>query len=220
MYLRTITRRNKDGSSVRYCQLAHNAWDPERQCAKAEIVYSFGREDELDRDALSRLVRSISRFLDPADALAASASTELSFLSSRPFGGAFVLDELWKQLGIPEAIATAAKGRRLNASVERVLFALVANRALAPSSKLASLEWAMCDTALPGLSDLGGDPQVFYRAMDFLLESDDSIQREVFFSVANLFNLEVDVILFDTTSTYFETADDDGFRIRPDAATV
>jgi hypothetical protein len=212
MYLRTITRRNKDGSSVRYCQLAHNAWDPERQCAKAEIVYSFGREDELDRDALARLVRSISRFLDPADALAASASTELSFLSSRPFGGAFVLDELWRRLGIPEAIATAAKGRRLNASVERVLFALVANRALAPSSKLAALEWAACDTALPGLGDLGCDPQVLYRAMDFLLEADDAIQREVFFSVANLFNFEVDVILFDTTSTYFETSDDDDFR--------
>jgi hypothetical protein len=212
MYLRTITRRNKDGSSVRYCQLAHNTWDPERQCATAEIVYSFGREDELDRDALARLVRSISRFLDPADALAASASKELSFLSSRPFGGAFVLDELWKRLGIPEAIATAAKGRRLSGSVERLLFALVANRALAPSSKLAALEWATSDTALPGLSDLGCDPQVFYRAMDFLLEADDAIQREVFFSVANLFNLEVDVILFDTTSTYFETEDDDDFR--------
>jgi len=65
MYLRTIIRGNKDGSSVRYCQLAHNTWDPERQQARAEVVYSFGREDELDREALKRLVRSISRLLDP-----------------------------------------------------------------------------------------------------------------------------------------------------------
>ena len=48
--------------------------------------------------------------------------------------------------------------------------------------------------------------------LDFLLEADEAIQKEVFFSVANLFNLEVDVILFDTTSTYFETEDDDSFR--------
>jgi Transposase DDE domain len=48
--------------------------------------------------------------------------------------------------------------------------------------------------------------------MDFLLEADEPIQREVFFAVANLLNLEVDVLLFDTTSTWFETEEDDGFR--------
>jgi hypothetical protein len=40
--------------------------------------------------------------------------------------------------------------------------------------------------------------------MDFLLESAEEIQRSVFSAVANLFNLEVDVIFFDTTTTYFE----------------
>jgi hypothetical protein len=88
MYLRTISRRNRDGSVVRYCQLAHNTWDPVRQQARAEVVYSFGREDQLDRDALRRLVRSISRFLDPAEALEATAGSELTFVSSKPFGGA------------------------------------------------------------------------------------------------------------------------------------
>ncbi|MGO9853791.1 MAG: IS1634 family transposase [Acidimicrobiales bacterium] len=212
MYLRTITRRNKDGSSVRYCQLAHNNWDPERRQARAEVVYSLGREDQLDREALKRLVRSISRFLEPAEALEATAGTELSFLASRPYGGAYVLDCIWRRLEIPAAIAKATSGRRLSSSVERLLFALVANRALCPTSKLAALEWAVHDVALPDAVDFGADPQVFYRAMDFLLAADEVIQREVFFSVVNLLNLEVDVILFDTTSTYFETEDDDSFR--------
>jgi hypothetical protein len=212
MYLRTITRRNRDGSTVRYCQLAHNLWDAQAKQARAEVVYSFGREDDLDREALKRLVRSISRFLEPTDALEASASKELSFVCSRPYGGAYVLDQLWRRLQIPEAIAKAAAGRRVASGVERLLFALVANRALAPSSKLAALEWARSDVAIPDLGGLGADPQVFYRAMDFLLQADEAIQKEVFFSVANLFNLEVDVILFDTTSTYFETDQDDDFR--------
>jgi hypothetical protein len=93
-----------------------------------------------------------------------------------------------------------------------LLFALVANRVLAPSSKLAALEWARSDVAISDLGDLVADPQVFYRAMDFLLQADEATQKEEFFSVANLFNLEVDVILFDTTSTYFETDQDDDFR--------
>jgi transposase len=45
--------------------------------------------------------------------------------------------------------------------------------------------------------------------MDFLLDCEEEIQREVFFSVANLLNLEVDVIFFDSTSTYFEIEDED-----------
>jgi transposase len=65
------------------------------------------------------------------------------------------------------------------------------------------------DVCLPGVGELGSDPQVFYRAMDFLLDCDEEIQREVFFSVANLLNLEVDVIFFDTSSTYFETEVED-----------
>ncbi|MGE5582179.1 MAG: IS1634 family transposase, partial [Bacillota bacterium] len=55
------------------------------------------------------------------------------------------------------------------------------------------------------------------RAMDFLLEASKEIQREVFFATANLFNLEVDLIFLDTTTTYFEIEGedpDDGLRKR------
>jgi transposase len=87
--------------------------------------------------------------------------------------------------------------------VEQALFAMVANRALSPSSKLAIEQWAAEEVFL------GGDEtplhvQHFYQAMDFLLEHAESIQREVFWSTASLLNLTVDLIFFDTTNTYFE----------------
>lgn len=210
--MRAVVRHNKDGSSVRYLQLVHNVWDAQLKRARAQVIHTLGREDQLDPEALRRLVRSISRFIEPEQALIAAASPELRFLGSRPFGGAYVIDQMWQRLGIPEAIRRAAADRRISAAVERIIFTLVCNRVLAPSSKLAALEWAAEDVALPAVPDLGGDPQVFYRAMDFLLDCDEAIQREVFFQVANLLNLEVDVLLFDTTSTYFETELDDDFR--------
>jgi transposase len=212
MYVRTIQRRNKDGSIARYLQLAHNE-RTERGQVVARVIHSFGREDQLDREALARLVRSISRFLEPGEQLAAAASEELRFLVSRPFGGGYLLDALWRRLGIGSALERLARGRRVMPAVERLLFALVCNRALAPASKRAALEWAREDIHLPGVDALGGDPQVFYRAMDFLLASEEEIQREVFFAVANLLNLEVDVIFFDSSSTYFEIEDED----EPDA---
>lgn len=44
--------------------------------------------------------------------------------------------------------------------------------------------------------------------MDFLIANGDEVQGSVFFSTANLLNLEVDLLYFDTTSTYFEVEPD------------
>ena len=41
--------------------------------------------------------------------------------------------------------------------------------------------------------------------MDWLIDAAPQIEREVFWSVASLLDLEVDLLFFDTTSTYFET---------------
>src|SRR3954451_9209048 len=47
--------------------------------------------------------------------------------------------------------------------------------------------------------------------MDLLIEADTdaTVQEAVFFAVANLLNLEVDLLFFDTTSTYFERDTED-----------
>ncbi|MBM4435124.1 MAG: hypothetical protein FJ028_08500 [Chloroflexi bacterium] len=111
MYLRTIARRNKDGSVARYYQLAHNARNA-RGWSQAEVLYTFGREEELDREALARLVRSISRVLTPEQALAAGADfggsgSAVSLEMDRPvrrkwISGLGVLDHL-----LTEVAATA-----------------------------------------------------------------------------------------------------------------
>ena len=207
MYLRATPRRNRDGSVVRYLQLAHNAWDPQAKRSRVQVLYNFGREDANNRAALGRLVASVSRFLDPDQALAAAAGEGLAFVESRPLGGAWVLDGLWHRLGIDTTMRRLLAGRRLDPVAERVLFALVANRALAPSSKLAAAGWASDDVAIPGLEPTSDD--ACYRAMDWLLEIHPALEREVFHQVANLLDLEVDLLFFDTTSTYFELDEPD-----------
>jgi hypothetical protein len=206
MYLRSTPRRNKDGSEVRYLQLAHNVWDPQLRRSKVQVVYNFGREDHANREALQRLVGSVTRFLDPGAALAAAADG-LEFTESRPLGGTWVLDALWSRLGIGPAMRRLLTGRRLDDCAERVLFALVANRALAPSSKLAAARWISEDVLITGLPAASDD--ACYRAMDWLLEIKDQMEMKVFDNLADLLNLEVDLLFFDTTSTYFVTEEAD-----------
>jgi hypothetical protein len=206
MYLRSTPRRNKDGSEVRYLQLAHNVWDPAAKRSKVQVLYNFGRQDAASREALQRLAASVARHLEPGKARAAAAE-HLEFTESRPLGGTWVLDALWARLGIGPALRTLLAGRRLDTSAERVLFALVANRALAPSSKLAAARWVNEDVIIGDLPATSDD--ACYRAMDWLLEVSGALEEGIFGKVAGLLGLEVDLLFFDTTSTYFETEEAD-----------
>ena len=66
MYLRTTSRRNGDGSVVRYVQLAHNR--RVEGVTQAQVLLNLGRQDKLDPDGLRRLVASINRYLGDSDA--------------------------------------------------------------------------------------------------------------------------------------------------------
>ena len=203
MYLRETRRTNKDGSVVAYLQLAHNQRHPVTGSPVAIVIHNFGRADKVDREALRRLVVSISRFLEPTEAVAAAEGSEVEIVDARRFGGAYVLDELWHRLGIARALHLAATDRRLDGeSVERVLFALVAQRCLEPGSKLACVSWARERVALSSCPDF--DDQAAYAAMDFLLDALSEIATGIFNRTANLLNLSCDVIFVDTSSTYWE----------------
>ena len=205
MYLRTTSRRNADGSTVRYVQLAHNR--RVEGVTQAQVLLNLGREDRLDPDGLRRLVASINRYLgEPAgaDDVREAVGDALTVTDARPLGAVWLLDGLWRQLGVDTALREVLGGRRFTTDVERVLFALVANRCVDPRSKLSAAEWATHDAAIPGLTAMDEDQA--YRAMDLLIEADAQaeVQEAVFFAVADLLNLEVDLLFFDTTSTYFE----------------
>jgi hypothetical protein len=207
MFLREVKRQNKNGTQASYLQLVHNEWDPAARASRTKILYSFGRTDQVERAAIGRLIASLSRLLDPATAFKATTGSELAFLASRPVGGAHVLDGLWHRLGIDKVMGKLLKGRRLDSRVERVLFALVANRALDASSKLAAAGWVASDVHIDGLPETSDD--ACYRAMDWLLEISHDLERAVFWQVATLLDLEVDLLFFDTTSTYFELDEPD-----------
>jgi hypothetical protein len=203
MFVRTTTRRNRDGTTVSYLQLVHNEWDPAAKSSKMKVVYNFGRADQVDRAGIERLIGSLTRVLDPEAMLPGAGTPGLEFTQSRPLGGAYVLDGVWGRLGLAKALGGLLGKTRRDPITERVVFALVANRALAPASKLAATGWVNHDVHLPGLAQVSDD--ACYRAMDWLLEVEATVAKEVYHQVADLLNLEVDLLFFDTTSTYFVT---------------
>src|SRR4051794_24322558 len=215
VFVRTSIRRNSAGTPVRYLQLVHNRWDPVAGASKMQVLHSFGREDQVDRAAIERLIASLSKLLEPAAALKATVTAsapELSFVSARALGATWALDGVWRSLGLDALLVRLLGEGRRSERVERVLFGLVAARAIEPASKLATAAWLTRRSHIAGLTD-GDHGEVTedecYRAMDWLIEAAPQVEKEVFWSVASLLDLEVDLLFFDTTSTYFQVDDAD-----------
>jgi len=110
---------------VEYVQLAHNYRNPKTGRSTPEILYNFGRKDQLDLEALRRLVRSICRFLDPEEVKRVQEQLgeewPFEFLGARQLGVSWLLDQLWRRLGIDTTLECLLKSRDYALPIERLL---------------------------------------------------------------------------------------------------
>jgi len=209
MYLRTTQRRNADGSTVRYYQLAENTWDAAKGCAVARVVYNFGRADQLDVATLQRLAKSILRVVQEQQGQGVSENgTAIQLLDAWPFGGVWVLQQLWKELGIDAILRQPAGIKRSTLRLLDAIFVMVANRTLEPVSKLYCWEqWLREEVFLPRGKEL--ELHHLYLGMDLLENHKEAIEKSVYFAMADLMNADVDLIFYDTTSLHFEVDEED-----------
>jgi transposase len=220
MYLRTTRRKNKDGSTIEYYQLAHNERDPETKKPVAQIIHSFGRADELDRETLVRLCRSIARVCGlkveeseprPADKAAEGADAEKAnpskLIRTVSYGVVAIVEALWEKLGIKKTLEEIIQKNRSQRLYERALLAMTANRLCEPESKLGIWDRWLAEVYLPSCAEI--KLRQMYEAMDLLEAHHEKIEEGVFFQTADLFNLEVDLIFYDTTTASFAIDEED-----------
>lgn len=206
MYLRTTRRQNKDGSEAIYYQLAETIYNREKRRPEAHIVHNFGRAEEVDTEGLKRLASSILRVCDASDVEVLRGSVDLDEVFD--YGVILVAEAMWEELGIGPALRQHMKRKDCKVPHDRILMALAANRMDLPASKLGCFEhWLPVGVWLP--ESASWKLEQLYRAMDFLLEHIAAAEEAVFSRVANLFNADVDLIFYDTTSLYFEIDEED-----------
>jgi len=218
MYLRSTKRTNKDGSVVEYYQLAHNERHPVTRKPVAKIIHNFGRVDKLDREELVRLCRSIARVCglivtDPREEGSmpdTSLPDDLKIGKTRALGCPLVIEALWERLGLKKTLTDIVKAKGLRVPYERALLAMTANRLCDPESKLGVWDRWLSKVYLPSCNGL--KLKQMYEAMDLLYEHAAEVEKTVFFQTANLFNLDVDLIFYDTTTASFhvDMEDDPG----------
>ena len=207
MYRRETRQKRADGSMVTHLQLAESVWNPHKKRSEVRIVYNCGRADDPQTaERLRQLARSLLKRCAPEEIVAQAPQWRL--MDAWPCGALYVLEAIWHRLGIPEVIAQQLTCRKVDLAVERALFAMVANRACAPSSKLyCDEQWWREDVRIDGTETLA--LHHLYRAMDVLEAHKDAIEQALYCRRANLFNLDVELLFYDTTSLHLEIDDAD-----------
>jgi len=216
MYLRTTRQPRKHSPDVIYYQLAENYYHKARRRSETRVIYHFGRADQVDPEALRRLAQSILRVANDEriDLAARKFPPEVGIDDIEQvymYGVLYAAHALWEEVGLGPLLREKMQQDGCNAPHETALFTMTANRLARPASKLACYQrWLADDVYWPEAQGLALEH--LYRALDFLLRHIEALEQELFFRTADLFNADVDLIFWDTTTLYFEIdeEDDDG----------
>jgi len=203
MNVRRCTLKNASGGTFTYLQLVHNYRIKETGKTKTNVLMKLGREDQIEPSYVQAIIAALSKVIGKSPS---GAVPGFEFHASRDLGAPWLLDALWSQLGIGRALRALVKDRQFDIPIERLLFAMVAGRILAPGSKLSLEHWVSKKAYINDLADV--DVHNLYRAMDLLVASNEELQKQVFTEVAKHASLDLNLIFLDTTNTYFETDED------------
>lgn len=133
--------------------------------------------------------------------------SQLQLRRPRQWGGCYLALQLWRELELDELWAPRLLPSRKGTRWADVLLIMVVYRLLDPGSEWRlHREW-YGRSALPDLLDMGKgiDEHLLYDCHDLLLEHKTALFDHLVGRWRDLFNVSFDVLLYDLTSTYFES---------------
>src|SRR5271169_341570 len=219
MYLRTVKAKGAEGVEFEYIRLVEAYW--ENGHSKQRVVANLGR-----KDLLAPHLESLIELLGGAKkskSASPSCGEPIEATVAACWGPMLVARSLWREFGLESILDGLApktnnvqKGGRLPLA-DRVLV-LVANRLCRPGSEHALAQWLESDFVcgrdgeriLARWQQQGRVRvdlnwlQDWYRTLDQLVARKERIEVELFGRLRDLFHLEVEMVFYDLTSTYFE----------------
>src|SRR6516225_665986 len=218
MFLRTTKVKRSDGTVDEYIRLVESDWNAGRP--RHRVICNLGRKELLapHAEALWRLLQGKTK--RPA------VRPEASAVGAWDWGVMLVARHFWQQLGVEAILDSLAKPRGLKQELADRALALVSNRLCEPSSEHGMARWLetdfVCDrwgrrwlpewreeserlsSPRPRVRVKDRQLRQWYGTLDQLLVHQKQIEQELFLRLRNLFSLNVDLVFYDLTSTYFE----------------
>jgi len=168
--------------------------------SRQRIVANLGSLEKFKNKELEKLIKSLCRLCEREDLNVENLKTK----KSPRYADILTARHLWKELGLDELIDGHMRHTEAKIPVELASFLMVANRLVDPLSKLAISSWYKEKVYLRELEKTHFAPHDFYRSMDYLEEMKEDIEKDLYCKLRDLFTLKLNLIFYDTTSSYFE----------------
>lgn len=224
MFLR-FSSRKKDGKEHRYFSIVENKRVAGGRVVQRHVLYlgEINSSQELawrksievfeeghERPStLALFAEDRSEAVIPDESVVRVRLSELRLCGARQWGACWLVLKLWRELELDrfwsERLSRSRKGTRW----DQVLLALVAYRLIAPGSEWRLHRQWFASSALGDL--LGADFSLaeshkLYACHDLLLKHKQALFDHLVGCWRDLFNASFEVLLYDLTSTYFESA--------------
>lgn len=223
MFLRYSSRK-KDGKEHRYWSIVENKRVGRRRVVQRHVLYlgeinssqelawrksiEVFQDGEVHPTTMALFPEGRCEALIPDESIVRVRLSELRLCRPRQWGACWLVVKLWRELELDrfwgERLCTSRKGTRW----DQVLLVLVAYRLIAPGSEWRlHREW-FGNSALGDLlgADFGlADSHKLYACHDLLLKHKQALFDHLVNRWRDLFNASFEVLLYDLTSTYFES---------------
>ena len=196
MFVKT-TRRRRGDKVYEYLSLVESVRNGAR--VRHRTLLRLGEVTALrDSGQLERIVAALQRHLERERVDVGSLAAE----GAPGVGAVAAVWAVWQRLGLDGWFAQVGAARGAKA-LEDAVFAMVANRLVAPCSKRQLVEWTASDVVMPdGWSAPSLDQ--YYRALDAVAAAKDNTETHLYERLCDLTNLDLRLVCYDLTSTYFE----------------
>ena len=196
IYARTKSFDNKDGTKREYLYLVESVWIPEKKSSRQKNICCLGRIDSDDiQKTIDNMLKNLSKYSDRLEVL--EICKDINVTSNKIYGEILIFKKLWKELNFEGILRHYYEKSCRIVDITEAVFAMVCNRLIEPGSKRGAYEWKE-DVHCPEWDKYS--LHHFYRSLDFLEKHKEEIEKDYFFNMRDLFNLKVNVMMFDTTS--------------------
>jgi transposase len=190
------TTKNKNGTA--YYHLVESYRNEGK--VKQRTLMSLGKVEDGKLDQLADAISKHSEKLTVFN-LARDIEVKDTFI----LGPLLVLERMMSELGISECLSMLQnKHNKLQFNLSKVIFSQICSRFLKPVSKLALFDnWLQ--RMYPQMVEQDIALQHIYRSLDLLCDHKEDIEKFLFSYSKDLFNINVDVVLYDLTTLRFES---------------
>jgi len=197
MYVRIVKSRQRDKvyNSIQICESYRDkAKSPYPQ---TRVIAHLGQLDAFSDKDVDGIINGLCKIFGRQSA------KDVTVATGRDFGHIYALLAIWRHLKIGAILKKKAQSRGYKFDMEAHVRLMVLNRLCDPCSKLALLEWIQ-GVYLPGIEGDKVEYHHLLRAMDWLIDQKEAIEKEIANQMLTLFDQEVDLVFYDVTSSYFE----------------